>query len=107
MKANPPCIAVYAWLQIHFGRHCLAPLTGTDHKALAAAAQILALYAYDSSPEVIEAFGKVVRRMQPTTQRFAFHAIAHGIEWSQRERIWAEAGLPAMPPAECAFRGRW
>ena len=59
-----PCQTLPEWLRSNLGPRCLAPLTGTDSKALAAAVQIVELYAYQSRAEVLEAFGLVVMQMQ-------------------------------------------
>jgi hypothetical protein len=103
MKNTPACETVFPWLRANLGKHCLAPLTGTDRKALEAAVQIISLYAYAEAPSVIEAFGIVVRRMQPSTQELAYHAIAHVTDWSYRSRIWVAAGLPEFAPARCVY----
>jgi len=104
MKTNqPPCATVRKWLKANLGENCLGALTGTDAKALDAAVQIMALYSYDSHPSVIEAFGNVVRRMQPSTQRLAYHAIAHVTDWSYRSQVWVAAGLPEFAPGRCVF----
>ena len=103
MKDKPVCETVFPWLRANLGKNCLGALTGTDRKALEAAAQIISLYSYDEAPSVIEAFGIVVRRMQPSTQQLAYHAIAHVTDWSYRSRIWIAAGLPEFAPVRCAF----
>jgi hypothetical protein len=89
------------WLQFNLGS--TAPLTGTDHRALRAAVAILELYAYDGDASLLtNAFGAVVRRMQPTTREYAYHTIAAVLDWNDRARIWAEAGLtPIAKPWRC------
>jgi hypothetical protein len=99
MKAKPHCETVMPWLKANLGKHCLAPLTGTDFRALQAAVQIIELSAYDDSPEVIEAFAKIVRRMQPKCQGLAYYAIAYVLDWGDRSRIWRQAGLPERKAA--------
>lgn len=95
-KPQGTCDALLAWLRANLGRAALAPLTGTDGKALAAAVHIVELYAYDSDPSVLVAFRVVVVRMQPSTRHLAYHAIAHVLDWPDRDRIWALAGLLPM-----------
>lgn len=102
-KPKPVSETIRPWLKSNLGNHCLAALTSTDSQALAAAVQIIELYAYDESPSVIQAYGLVVRRMQPSTQHLAYHAIAHVMEWGDRSRIWVAAGLPEFAPTRCAF----
>lgn len=78
-------------------------LTGTDWKALRAAVHIAELYAYDSDPSVIAAFGLIVSRMQPSTYHLAYHAIAQVTDWGFRARIWVAAGLPEFNPGRCKY----
>jgi len=95
-KVQPACVTVWPWLRENLGKGCTAALTGTDAKALSAAVQIVELYAYDSEPSIGLAFGRVVSRMQPSTRELAYHAIAHVMDWSDRERLWNLAGLPGL-----------
>jgi Arc/MetJ-type ribon-helix-helix transcriptional regulator len=44
------------------GSRALAPLTGTDARALGAAVQIIELYTYDRNSNVLAAFGLIVMR---------------------------------------------
>lgn len=102
-KPKPPCETIGPWLTDNLG-NCLAPLTGSDARALRAAVQIIDQYSYDPSPEVLKAFGLVVGRMQETTSELAYHAIAHILNWEDRPRLWALAGLSPIPnPRRCKF----
>lgn len=103
MKQKPHAQTVFSWLAANLGKRALAPLTGSDTRALMAAVQIAAQYAYDRDPSIIMAFGLIVRRMQPSTRELAYHAIAHPRDWSNREEMWIEAGLPSFVPRICAF----
>lgn len=96
-RPKPECQDVGRWLVANLGRGVLAPLTGTDSRALAAAVHVVELYSYDRRPEVAEAFGLVVRRMQPSTRWLAFHAVAKVMEWETRFELWALAGLEPLP----------
>lgn len=91
---QPPAATVLDWLEANLGGQALAPLTGTDTKALRAAVQIMELYGYDRAPILCEAFGMVVCRMQSRTMWLAFHAIAHPLDWSDRAQVWRAASLP-------------
>ncbi len=93
---KPPCATVLPWLKANLGNKCLAALTSTDAKALAAAVQTIELYAFDSDPTNIEAFALIVRCMQPKTMHLAYQAIAHVMDWSDRSRIWKMAKLPEI-----------
>jgi hypothetical protein len=91
------CDQLSKWLVLNLGRRALAPLTGTDSRALAAAAHILMLYATSSQERlVLEAFRAVVLTMQPSTREFAYHAIACYGEWHWRDEVWLRAGLPPL-----------
>lgn len=92
------CVGLFDWLRANLGRGprdrgVFSALTGTDWRALAAAAHILELYSICNAPAVIEAFRHVVMQMQPKTRYFAFHAIAFLAEWETRARLWKQAGL--------------
>jgi hypothetical protein len=58
---------------------------------------------YPREPEVAKAFGLVVGRMQGSTKELAFHAIAHPLDWPDRPRLWAAAGLLPIPVRKCAY----
>jgi hypothetical protein len=93
-KPKPPCAEIYRWLQCNLGKRCLAPLTGTDTKALDAAVQTAQLWTYcDNRAAVAKAFGLIVSEMQPSTRHLAYHAIAKVSDWSFRAELWASAGL--------------
>ncbi len=103
MKRNPVCQSVLPWLAANLGKRCLAPLTSTDARALDAAVHIAELYGCTREPEVAKAFGLVVGRMQGSTKELAFHAIAHPLDWPDRPRLWAAAGLLPIPVRKCAY----
>lgn len=104
MKSKPVCETVLPWLRENLGERALAPLTGTDHRALAASVQIIELYSGDPDPAVLAAWGIVVRKMQPTTAELAFHAVAHVMDWDDRARVWRMAGMGDFVPRQrCLF----
>lgn len=95
-----------SWLKLNLGPHCLGALTGQDTRALRAAVQIVELYQYcDDSQSCAQAFGLIVRQMQPSTRRLAFHAIAMLTEWEYRATLWELARLPPFSehPGVCKF----
>lgn len=94
--ADPGCKGLLKWLASNLGRESLGALTGTDTKALAAAAHILELHNYGGGPDVLDAFRIVVLHMQPQTREFAYHAVAHFGEWDARAVVWYRAGLPTL-----------
>lgn len=99
-----PAQTVLEWLHHNLPGCALAPLTGTDTKALRASVQIMELYGYDRDPTLLRAYGLVVTRMQASTRELAYHAIAHPLDWSDRPKLWLAAGLPAFEPAyKCSF----
>lgn len=104
MKAQrQPCETLPKWLKDNLGPCCLAPLTGTDAKALAAAVQIIALYATEADRTLAAAFGIVVARMQRSCWPLAYHSIAHVMDWDDRERVWKLAGLPKIIVGKCKY----
>ncbi len=102
-QSTPYCKSLRPWLSANLGPRCLEPLTGTDARALSAAVHIAELYSYHREPGVLEAFGHIVRCMQPSTQELAFHAIAHVMDWSDRLVVWKAAGLENINTRLCNF----
>jgi hypothetical protein len=104
VSAKPVAVTIFAWLRDNLGARALAPLTSTDAYALRAAVQVVELYAYTREPSLLGAFRACVEQMQPGTRYFAFHAVAHVMDWSDRWTIWRAAGLeiPARIPC-CKF----
>ena len=100
----PPAATVLDWLGTNLGSKALAPLTGSDTRALQAAVQIIEQFSYDRDPSVLMAFAHVVARMQWKNRELAYHAIAHPLDWSDRHRIWIASGLtPLEPRFKCSF----
>jgi hypothetical protein len=96
-KYKPVCETVFPWLRTNLGKHALAGLTGTDYKALRAAAQIVELWACGGNAEdCFRAFGAVVRQMQGCTRFAAFYCVAHVANWGDCLLFWSRAGLPAI-----------
>ncbi len=103
MFKNPVSKTIGTWLKANCGRDCLAPLTGQDTRALAAAVQVADLWIhsdYEGQANAARAFAACVQSMQPKCQWMAFHAIAHPGDWSHRVELWDAAGLqlPARIP---------
>jgi hypothetical protein len=101
---KPPCETVLRWLQANLGAHCTGSLTGSDVRALKAAVMIVEAYSYDRCHALELAFQLVVLRMQLKTREFAYHAIAHVMDWGDRDLLWARAELPHIEtPWLCQF----
>ena len=98
---TPCCKTLHQWLRDNCGKQCLAPLTGTDSAALDAAVHTAELYAYEPCEQVALAFGFIVLQMQPKCRWLAYHAIAHVMDWSDRERIWQQARLEPVIHGTC------
>jgi hypothetical protein len=95
---------IFEWLRGNLGPSTLVPLTGTDSRALVAATEIIEVYSYAPSQDILNAFATIVRTMQPKCREFAYHAIAHVMNWEDRPRLWAAAGLdPIEKPWRCKF----
>ncbi len=103
-SAKQPCQTLPRWLKDNLGQSCLAPLTSQDSAALAAAVQLVALYSFRPHPDVLDAFAKTVRSMQPSCWHLAYHSIAHVLNWEDRARLWLNAGLPpSIRLSRCKF----
>lgn len=105
MSAPKPCCkSVYPWLRSNLG-NILGALTHTDCYALNAAVHLAELWGNTRSDDVAKAFGLTVSEMQPNTRYFAFHAIAHVLDWGHRSELWLQAGLREgdKPAYECSF----
>lgn len=101
---KPACTTIRNWLKANLGKRCLAPITGTDDKALNAAVQVAVLWTYcDDRAAVAKAFGVCVNAMQPSTRYLAYHAIAHVSDWSFRAELWNAAELGDIHAPLCAF----
>ena len=100
---HPPACTVLDWLRANMGGRALAPLTGSDTRALRAAVQLIEQYSYDRHPSILDAFALCVMRMQPKTRELAYHAIAHPMDWSDRARLWLAAGFDTRPVLKCSF----
>lgn len=96
MNKNLYHTRVGPWLKANLGPRCLAPLTGTDARALIAAVQIVELWSEGRSASAAQSFRLVVLEMQQHTRGLAYHAIAHVMDWSHRQELWIAAGLPEV-----------
>lgn len=103
MKTKPVSVTLIPWLRANLGKGCLGVLTSTDYHALLASVQIVDLYAYATDPALIQAWGTVVRKMQPSARHLAFHAVAHVRNWDDRIEMWVEAQLGDLPRSVCAY----
>ncbi len=73
---------------------CMAPLTGTDYRALEAFAACLKLSSYCDRPEqAIRAMRIVLGEMQPSVRWIARELIPFAKEWNDRERMWPRLAL--------------
>jgi hypothetical protein len=74
------------WLKAN--GHDLGPLTGTDHRALAAIAACWDLYSVCREPCVLDAVTSLTDLMQEKTKPLARELIAWAMDWDDRERLW-------------------
>lgn len=101
MKSKPRCADLLLWLRLNLGKHCLAPLTGTDSRALAAAVHVLDLYSNGDETTralALAAFAHCVAAMQnkPCVRWLAYHSIAYVMDWNDRDAVWRRAGLASF-----------
>lgn len=86
---------VWTWLRANCGNRCLGALSSHDSNALLAALALTPLVSWDGAkPELFAAFRVIVLEMQPQCRWLVYHAIAMELDWSHREMIWRNAGLP-------------
>lgn len=94
-REKPPCVSVYAFLRAH--KHNLGALTGQDSRALSAIAHVWELYAAsddDGREAALRAVRALLSAMQPKTRYLAREAIAHTLDWGDRDRLWPIVWAP-------------
>lgn len=94
---------IFAWLRANLGDHVIAPITGTDSKAIMAVCELVELWCYTRSGGVEEAFRCVVQEMQRKNRFLAYHLIAMVGDWSFRPRLWMQAGLESGEMGVAAY----
>lgn len=82
------------WLGANLGS--IAPLTGTDRRAIMAATEVLELYSYTGDDSLLQAYRHIVEQMQLSTRGFAYHLIAMVLDWEDRAVIWKKSGLEPL-----------
>jgi hypothetical protein len=90
------------WLKAN--GHSLAPLTGTDTRALEAIAATWMLYAHTRSSGLLRAVAILAREMQVSTRPLARELIAWAMDWGDRDALWP-AVEDAIAEASRAARG--
>lgn len=94
------------WLRLN--HHDLAPLTGTDTRALLAIAACWRLYFNaDDQPSVIVAVVALLQSLQPKCWRLAKALIPWAGDWSHEAPVWLqviEANQRSLAAAELAAR---
>ena len=66
----------------------LAPLTGTDFRALEAFVAFVKLYSYTNDRRLLKGAFVALSAMQESTRWVARELIAFVLDWSDRERLW-------------------
>lgn len=87
-REPPRCSDALQWLRAN--GHSLAPVTGTDARALKAFAHLLDLYALTGSSSVVVALAVCVAEMQPKIAPLARELIAWALDWGDRDRMWPD-----------------
>lgn len=104
MKRKSYSDTLFPWLKANGFTH-LGGLTGQDFPALKAAVMIAHAYTSsdgDARQHCADAFGAMVRCIQPNYRNLAYHAIAHAYDWGARDMLWQQAGLePLEHPGRC------
>lgn len=83
------CAEGLKWVANRLGKQALAPLTGTDRKALDGFLHALRLWRAAPDDHVIAALRALVMVMQPSTRHIAKAAIPGMLDWSDEDVIWA------------------
>lgn len=107
-KEPPPCARVRKWLLHNYGRDVLAPLTGTDARALEAFVHVLELRAYSGrSFDLNLATVAIIDQMQESTRWLAKASIPMILDWPDEDRLWEELfpGHGALPGARLRKEG--
>ncbi|MCW1922686.1 hypothetical protein OKA05_08985 [Luteolibacter arcticus] len=104
-KNAPVSVTLIPWLKDNLGKGCLAGICSGELDALSAAIHIVALtgYEYPRKPVLTRAFGDVVLTLQEKHFPLAYHAIAHVLDWGDRDRLWLIANLPDIEPGLCQY----
>lgn len=80
---------------------CLAPVTGTDYRALSAFVACLELYSFADHPsQVLSAMRLVLGEMQPSVRWIARELIPFVREWEDRDRLWPQIVGPVLKVVE-------
>lgn len=74
------------WLRAN--GHSTAPLTGTDHRALAAIAWCWQLYTVQPCEHVLAAVASLAQVMQPSTRPLARALIPWAMDWNDEHVVW-------------------
>ena len=82
------------WLKAN--KHDLAPLTGQDHRALAAIDacwQLLANSDENGEGGAVQAVKSLLPALQPQCWPLARELIARAMDWGDRDRVWPWVAL--------------
>lgn len=102
-QPKQPAQSILTWLRANLGPRHLAPLTSTDTAALRAIAQVAQVAAFTRLSDITPSLLPLIKLMQSHTQHLAYHAIAHSLDWSDRDRVWTACGFTERPLSVCAF----
>lgn len=80
--------------------YSLAPLTGTDLRALAAIAGCWELFCSTKDESILRAIGILARFMQHSTLFFARELAAWQMDWDDRDRYWPTIEFYRAPGKE-------
>ena len=98
---KPPCRMYPAFLRVHLGKSCLAPLTGQDSVALQAFVHAVQLWGRSDTEgrrHAETAMRALALAMQPSTRDLAKRAIPCVLDWSHEAEIWGRLFPVAKEP---------
>jgi hypothetical protein len=88
-------------MHTNYGKHCLAPLTGTDWRAFEALVHAWELWAYTRSEAAFAACVGLLQCMQRSTRDLGVALVPFAADWSDEENVrerLCKCGLPGVSP---------
>ena len=86
-RENARCHDAQKWMHSNYGKHCLAPLTGTDWRAFNALVHAWDLWTYTRKDEAFAACVSLLRCMQASTRDLGVALVPHAADWSDEEYV--------------------
>lgn len=88
-RENERCYDACKWMNANYGKHCLAPLTGTDWRAFKALVHAWELWSYTRSQDALDACVSLLKNMQVKTRNLGVALIPFAADWSDEREVRA------------------